>query len=90
MFAIDVLDEIEIFDIADDKITKGEYMIYLINLFAKYDETYEGDSLYSDVVERDECYEAANIAKQMGCYPGLELKPRENIAYGEAVEEDIP
>jgi len=86
LVAIDTVDDADFVDVAEECITKGDYVIYLMRLFARDDEVYVGDSLFSDVTSSEACYDAANIAKQMGCCPELEFSPREDITCGEAVQ----
>lgn len=86
LVALDVIDEADYVDIADDKITRSDYIIYLMRLFGRDGEQYIGNSLFSDLKVNDECYDAASIAKEMGWYPDLEFNPREDMCYGDAVK----
>lgn len=70
--------------VGSEQLTRGEFIIYLMKLMNK--DYAAGESLYTDVDENDECYDAANNAKSLGYYNELEFRPDDDIRIIDAVE----
>lgn len=82
----DIIYTEKIEDMANIKVTRGDFVTYLIYLMNKGNIGYEGESLFSDVTDMDDCFETANVAKQLGYITGNVLRPYDNITYAEARE----
>ena len=83
---IGVLDSMDIEEMAEETLERGDFIIYLMRLIQKEDIGYSSESLFSDVDENDECFDAANNAKSMGYYDSVQFRPVDEIIYSEALE----
>lgn len=70
--------------IGSEYVTRGDFIIYLMRLMNK--DYASNNSLFNDVDEDDECYDAANNAKLLGYYNGLDFRPDDNIRETDAAE----
>lgn len=84
LMTFDILYTENIEESADDVLTRGDYVTYLIYLMNKGEMTYEGVSQFSDLEEYDNCFAAANLAKQLGYLKDSTFRADDDISYAEA------
>lgn len=71
-------------ELGGETVTRGDYVTYFMRLLNKDYEA--GENLFTDVDDGDEFYDAANNAKSLGYFTGLEFRPDDNINTEEALE----